>query len=183
MSDIQTIYQESLKFAARKHQENNQKVKGTDLPYAVHLCNVAMEIFVAAQYTDDFDLSFAVQVSLLHDTIEDTSSTYEEITENFGPEIADAVQSITKDQKIPVALQTTDSLARIKKLRKEVWAVKLADRITNLQSPPENWDVEKRIAYRKDAILILEALQDGNKYLADRLRMKIDEYNQYLHKP
>jgi guanosine-3',5'-bis(diphosphate) 3'-pyrophosphohydrolase len=180
MSDIQTLYQEAIKFAAQKHLENNQKVKGTDLPYIVHLCNVAMEVFVAASHTDSFDLAFALQVSLLHDTIEDTSATFEEISELFGSDIADAVQALTKDEKMPRALQTAGSLSRIKKLRNEVWAVKLADRITNLQTPPDNWDKEKRTAYKKDAILIWEALKEGNKYLAERLHKKIDEYDQYL---
>lgn len=180
MSDIQTIYQETIKFAAQRHLENNQKVKGTDLPYIVHLCNVAMEVFMAASKTDGFDLAFAVQVSLLHDVIEDTSTTYEEISEKYGSEIADAVQAITKDGKLPKAFQTADSLSRIKKLRKEVWAVKLADRITNLQPPPNDWDKEKRTAYSKDAVLIREALKDGNQYLAERLHKKIDEYDKYL---
>jgi len=180
MSDIQTIYQETIKFTAQRHLENNQKVKGTDLPYIVHLCNVAMEVFMAASYTDDFDLAFAVRVSLLHDIIEDTTATFEEISVMYGPDIADAVQALTKDDRLPKALQTTDSLSRIKKLRKEVWAIKLADRITNLQPPPGNWDKEKRTAYKKDAILIWEALKDGNQYLADRLHNKIDEYDKYL---
>ncbi|MCB9013452.1 MAG: bifunctional (p)ppGpp synthetase/guanosine-3',5'-bis(diphosphate) 3'-pyrophosphohydrolase [Bacteroidales bacterium] len=180
MSDIQTLYQEAIKFAAHKHMENNQKVKGSELPYVVHLSNVAMEIILAAPQTDGFSLSFAVQVALLHDTLEDTSTTYEELSKSFGSDIAEAVLALTKDQKIPRALQTTDSLARIKKLRKEVWAVKLADRITNLQSPPAVWDKEKRTAYNKDAMLILEALKEGNKYLADRLEKKIVEYDRFI---
>jgi len=180
MSDIQTLYQKTIKFAAQRHLENNQKVKGTDLPYIVHLCNVAMEIFMAASNTDGFDLAFAIQVSLLHDTIEDTSATLEEISYLYSSDIADAVQALTKDDKLPKALQTTESLSRIKKLRKEVWAVKLADRITNLQPPPKDWDKEKRTAYSKDAVLIWEALKDGNHYLAERLHRKIDEYDKYL---
>ena len=42
--EIQTLYQEAIKFATAKHLEENQKLPGTDLPYVVHLSNVAMEI-------------------------------------------------------------------------------------------------------------------------------------------
>jgi guanosine-3',5'-bis(diphosphate) 3'-pyrophosphohydrolase len=45
--DIQTLYQEAIKFATVKHR--NQKVPGTDLSYVVHLSDVAMEIFMAVQ--------------------------------------------------------------------------------------------------------------------------------------
>ena len=77
MADIQTIYQETIKFAAEKH--GAQKVKGTRIPYVVHLSNVTMEIFMAARQTRGFDLGYALQVALLHDTIEDTGTTRQEL--------------------------------------------------------------------------------------------------------
>ncbi len=80
---IQALYQQALKFAGEKHTAKNQKVPGTNLPYVVHISNVAMEIMLAALFTPDFDLDFAVQVALLHDTIEDTETTYDELGETF----------------------------------------------------------------------------------------------------
>ncbi|NMC37770.1 MAG: bifunctional (p)ppGpp synthetase/guanosine-3',5'-bis(diphosphate) 3'-pyrophosphohydrolase [Bacteroidales bacterium] len=181
MLNIQTLYQEAIRFAADRHLENNQTVKGTRLPYVVHLSNVAMEIFVAAMYTPDLDLGFSVQVALLHDTIEDTSTTFAEISERFGEDIAVAVLALSKDEKLPRDKQIPDSLERIKGLRKEVYAVKLADRITNLQPPPSDWDRFTLIRYRDDSRLILEAMKEGNRYLAERLKTKIDEYSKYIH--
>jgi guanosine-3',5'-bis(diphosphate) 3'-pyrophosphohydrolase len=71
--EIQAHYQEAIKFAAYRHLEKKQKVKGTKLPYVVHLSNVAMEIMIAAPHSgDDFDLDFAIRVALLHDLLEDT---------------------------------------------------------------------------------------------------------------
>ena len=58
----------------------------------------------------------------------------------------------------------------------EVWAVKLADRITNLQPPPPHWDNDRKISYREEAGLILSELKDGNEFLAKRLEEKIEEY-------
>jgi guanosine-3',5'-bis(diphosphate) 3'-pyrophosphohydrolase len=178
--DAQTLYQEALKFAAAKHTEKGQKVPGTDLPYVVHLSNVAMEIIVASADTGNFDLGFAVQVALLHDTLEDTSTVFGVLEHRFGVEIAKAVSALTKNKDLPKELRISDSLARIKKLPAEVWAVKLADRITNLQSPPPDWDREKRITYQKEARIILSELKDGNVFLARRLEAKIEEYGNYI---
>ncbi len=75
----QTVYQEAIKFAATKHQEKEQKVPGTNLPYVVHLSNVAMEIINAAYNSDNFNISFAVQVALLYDTLENTSNRLQRI--------------------------------------------------------------------------------------------------------
>lgn len=181
MIDIQTPYQEAIKFATYKHLEKKQKIKGTKLPYVVHLSNVAMEIFIAGHKTKDFNLSFAVQVALLHDTIEDTSTTYVEIKDNFGEDIAEAVLALSKNGDLQKEIQTLDSLTRIKKLSKEVWAVKLADRITNLQPPPSKWNKKKRIKYHEETRLILHALKDGNTYLANRLKEKIKNYSDYIN--
>ena len=73
-----------------------------------------------------------------------------------------------------------DSLIRIKKLQPEVWTVKLADRITNLQSPPLHWDTEKKKKHLVWAKLILKELNGGNDYLTKRLETKILDYYNYL---
>jgi guanosine-3',5'-bis(diphosphate) 3'-pyrophosphohydrolase len=88
--------------------------------------------------------------------------------------------ALTKNGDLPKSEQMGDSLNRIRKQQKEIWAVKLADRITNLQIPPQHWDTAKKIAYQKEAILILEELKGGNAFLENRLRLKIAEYEKYL---
>lgn len=176
----QSSYQKAIKFAALKHEEQNQLVPGTNLPYVVHLSNVAMEILIAAQNSTDINVDFAVQVALLHDTLEDTATTLEELTETFGVSVAEGVLALTKNGDLPKSERMEDSLNRIRKQQKEIWAVKLADRITNLQIPPQHWDTAKKIAYQKEALLILEELKGGNAFLENRLRLKIAEYEKYL---
>jgi guanosine-3',5'-bis(diphosphate) 3'-pyrophosphohydrolase len=178
VKQMQFLYQKALNFAAEKHSV--QKVPGTVLPYVVHLTNVAMEIFIAAMKTPDFILSLAVQIALLHDTLEDTDTTYDELLNRFGKEVADGVLALTKDHKLPKESQMQDSLERIRKQPHEVWAVKLADRITNLQPPPKHWTKEKRLIYQEEARIIYCELKDGNEYLADRLNIKIKEYCTYI---
>lgn len=98
-------------------------VPGTNLPYVVHLSNVAMEIFMAAMHTDDFDLEFAIQLALLHDTIKDTETTHEELLDTFGRTIAEGVQALTKNKGLPKEQRTRNCLNRIRKMPKEVWAL------------------------------------------------------------
>jgi guanosine-3',5'-bis(diphosphate) 3'-pyrophosphohydrolase len=179
MSDVQSKYQKAIKFAAKRHTDKNQVIPGTTLPYVVHLSNVAMEVLIAAANTEKFDSGFAVQVALLHDVLEDTDTDFDEIANEFGKEIAQAVLALTKDSKIPKENRMDDSLNRIKQLQKEVWAVKLADRITNLQTPPAHWSVEKITEYWKQAVLICNSLKDGNEYLENRLLQKISGYSEY----
>lgn len=73
-----------------------------------------------------------------------------------------------------------DSLNWITKMPSEIWAVKLADRITNIQQPPADWKNERRIAYIEESRLILNELKIGNEYLAKRLETKIEEYQIYI---
>lgn len=178
--DVQTLYQKTIIFATVKHLENNQTIGDANLPYVIHLSNVAMEILIASHHTTNFDLEFAVQVALLHDTLEDTNTTFNELELEFGNEVAEGVSALSKNDTLPKEDKMLDSLNRISKQRKEVWAVKLADRITNLQKPPKSWDNFKRIKYREEAIIILEKLKGSNQYLEDRLSKKINEYEMYL---
>ncbi len=63
---------------------------------------------------------------------------------------------------------------------KEVWALKLADRITNLQPPPAHWSKIKRLKHQDEARLLHEMLREGNAYLAERLNTKIVTYGEFL---
>jgi len=177
---IQEHYQKAIKFAGEKH--SHQKVPGSSANYVLHLSNVAMEVLVAYQNKADFDLIFAIQLALLHDTLEDTETTFEALTNEFGLAVAKGVQALTKDDTLSTKRERMlDSLERINNLEKEVGLVKLADRITNLQQPPSTWKPDKIKAYTEEAVLIAETLQNKNKYLNNRLLHKIETYKKYAH--
>lgn len=173
--ELQDIYQDAIRFAGERHFQQN--VPGFKANYVVHLSNVAMEVIMAAQNTPNFDLSFAIKVALLHDTLEDTHTSFSEINDEFGQEVALAVLALTKNDQLPVADQIFDSIMRIKKLSHEVWAVKLADRIANLQPPPDHWNLERIEKYKQQSTEILILLKEGNTFLADRLERVIKNYN------
>lgn len=176
--NTQSLYQKAIIFAGEKHKD--QLVPGSKSNYLLHLSNVTMEILIAGHNTINFDTNFAIQIALLHDSLEDTDTTFDELRTHFSQAIAQAVLALTKNKDLPKEQQMQDSLNRIKELQSEVWAVKLADRITNLQPPPSHWDTDKKQKYLDQAKLILNELNNGNDYLADRLKEKIKEYKEYL---
>lgn len=175
----QELYQKAMRFAGEKHA--NQLVPGSKANYLLHISTVCMEVILAHKHEDDFDLNLAMQAAILHDTIEDTDTSYEEVEENFGSDVAQAVSALSKDKQLPTKReQMEDSLDRILALSKEVGIVKMADRISNLQGPPYHWGNEKATAYREEAKLIHQKLGQNHAYLRNRLWEKIEAYKRFL---
>ena len=173
----QDAYSAALRYAATAH--NGQTVPGTDLPYVVHAAVVAMEVVAALGHEDGLDGDLAVRCALLHDVLEDTGVTPERLAADFGTKVANGVSALTKSDRFHSRQEKmADSLERIRRQPREVWMVKLADRIANLQPPPKHWHtVDGRIeAYREEAKTILERLGSASPFLAERLREKIDRY-------
>jgi len=161
-------------FAAEAH--NTQKVPGTDLPYLKHLGMVTMEVFSAHAIVPIGNLGLAVQCAILHDTIEDQGVAHADLVKRFGQSVADGVLALSKNPGLPKSEAMADSLDRIRAQPRDVWCVKLADRISNLHGAPAHWTVEKRVTYRTEAQQILDALGAAHRTLADRLAAKITAY-------
>ena len=171
-------YRAAYRFAAEAHQ--GQTLPNSALPYLLHLGWVAGEVLYALGSEPEHDADLAVQCALLHDTIEDTAVTYAQIAEFFSPAVAEGVQALSKNPEMPKDQQIVDSLDRIQKQPSAIWLVKLADRIANLQPPPESWSLVKCQAYHADAQMILAKLGSASPVLAKRLSKAIDAYNVYL---
>jgi (p)ppGpp synthase/HD superfamily hydrolase len=174
----QETYITAYRFAAYAHR--GQTVPGTDLPYIMHLSFVCMEVLAALTVETGHDENLAIQCALLHDVLEDTATTYAQVQTAFGPAVAAGVLALSKDAALAKPLQLADSLRRICQQAPEIWMVKLADRITNLQPPPAYWTDDKRVQYRQEAIHIHTALGVASPFLAARLLTKIDAYSTYL---
>jgi (p)ppGpp synthase/HD superfamily hydrolase len=168
------LYIEACRFAAIAHR--GQILPGSDLPYLIHLNFVSMEVIAALSIESGWDGDLAVQCALLHDTIEDTDTTYAQIRSSFGIRVADGVQALSKNPDLPTSQRSIDSITRIKQQPMEVWMVKLADRITNLQPPPAHWTTEKIRRYQAEAVEIHAQLQTASPYLGERLAEKIHNY-------
>jgi (p)ppGpp synthase/HD superfamily hydrolase len=175
----QDKYIEAWNFVSTLH--NGQTIPGRDIPYINHLGLVTMEAIAAIAHENINQPNLFIVCALLHDSIEDTSIEYKDIKDLFGIDIANGVLSLTKDKELPSKNeQMLDSITRIKKQPIEVWMVKLCDRITNLQAPPEHWNKAKIAQYQSEARLILDHLGKASPFLAKRLVTKINHYDQYL---
>ena len=154
--------------------------KDLKIEYINHIGSIVFEVFYALQHADTFDGELAITCALLHDTVEDTEFTEEELTQLYGKRIAAGVLALTKNNALPKEQQMPDSLQRIRQQPKEIWAVKMADRICNLYKPPHYWDNEKKMKYMEEAQEIHAQLNEANAYLANRLLSKIQQYKRYL---
>ncbi|MDR2237850.1 MAG: bifunctional (p)ppGpp synthetase/guanosine-3',5'-bis(diphosphate) 3'-pyrophosphohydrolase [Chryseobacterium sp.] len=152
-------------------QNKNQKIE-----YINHIGSVVFEIMNASKNSPDFNTALAVQCAFLHDTIEDTGFSTEDLEKEYGTQVKEGVLALTKNTELEKKDQMMDSLNRIKAQPKEVWAVKMADRICNLYAPPYFWNQSKKEKYLEEAKMIYEHLKDGNAYLAQRLSEKIERY-------
>lgn len=174
------IYDKAWQFATIAHKD---QAYGNGKTYINHIGSVAMEVISALQTTSQkMDSNLAIQCALLHDTIEDTIFSYEDIKKHFDEKVANGVQALTKDDRlISKKERMSDSLNRIRKQPYEIWMVKMADRISNLQEPPTSWTSSKIITYKQEAMLIYESLKDANNTLANRLLKKIRKYEKHIN--
>ena len=170
------VWHRAFELAARAH--HGQKLPGSELPYVLHPCAVAMELSLALAQRDDVaQPDLAIACALLHDVVEDTAVGVDEIRSELGDAIAQGVLALSKDPAAgDKAAQMQDSLRRIKLQPHEVWMVKLADRIHNLREPPHYWSAEKIAAYRDEAGVILTELGPACPVLSMRLRDRIAVY-------
>lgn len=175
----QDKYIRAWNFASTVH--DGQLVPGTNIPYIHHIGLVAMEAMAAIAQSQTISSPDLLVISaVLHDTIEDTGTTFEVIKAEFGADIANGVMALSKNPDLPSKQeQMDDSIKRIKSQPQEIAMVKLADRITNLQPPPPHWNREKITQYKNEATTIYNELGAANVYLSSRLLLKIENYQQY----
>ncbi len=147
----------AFNFAVKAHQ--NQKRASGD-PYSVH------PIEVANILTDLKLDSATITTGLLHDTIEDTFATYETIKNEFGDEVADLVNGVTK---ISVFENTAGSNSKVENFRKLILAtskdirvllVKIADRLHNMRTIKAIPKIEKRQRIAQETMEIYAPLAD-----------------------
>lgn len=122
--NIINLLPKAIEFAKEKHK--GQTRKGTDIPYITHIFSVAK---ILKEESADIK---TIIVGMLHDTLEDTKTTIEELTEEFGVEIASMVDTLSEKKSLPYNKRKYMQSIRIKYSSTEVKMVKCADCISNL---------------------------------------------------
>ncbi len=136
----------AIAFAAEKHR--NQRRKDTEAsPYINHPIALANLLANEGGVSDATVLCAAV----LHDTIEDTETSEDELTAAFGSKISSVVLEVTDDKSLEKHVRKQRQIEHAPHISTEAKLVKLADKICNLRdilaSPPASWSAERKQAY------------------------------------
>jgi len=136
---------EAADFAAGKHRFQRRKDEHAT-PYINHPIKVAYTLTAAGESD-----VLMLMAALLHDTIEDTETTYAELEVKFGKEVADVVLELTDDKHLSRDEQQQQQIVRASGKSERARKVKLADKICNvydlLHHPPHEWSESKKIQY------------------------------------
>ena len=162
----------------KKYGGRNQNEQ---VEYINHIGSVVFELSYASEHSPELDKDLMLKCGLLHDAVEDTNFTLFQINKTYGSVVAAGVAALTKDLTINDKMgQMLDSLQRIKQQPKEIWTVKMADRICNLFAPPFYWDQDRKLDYLQESHLIYKELCEASPYLAQRLKVKTLNYMTFL---
>lgn len=149
----------ALAFASRKHSQQRRKDADAS-PYINHPIALVSILAVEAGINDHDALCAA----LLHDTIEDTDTSVEELVEAFGGVVASLVQEVTDDKRLPKAERKARQVEHAAHLSAKARLVKLADKIANLRdvadNPPVNWSLARRQEYFDWAKQVVDQIPD-----------------------
>jgi GTP diphosphokinase / guanosine-3',5'-bis(diphosphate) 3'-diphosphatase len=160
----------AMNFAAVKHSFQRRK-DGDATPYINHPLAVAHVLANEAGVRDPVTL----QAAILHDTIEDTDTTYEELVRVFGREVADVVAEVTDDKSIEdKAVRKAVQLQNAARKSARAALVKIADKTCNLRdlvvSPPIGWSVKRKREYFDWARAVVEKLPPVNSSLMEAFK-------------
>jgi GTP diphosphokinase / guanosine-3',5'-bis(diphosphate) 3'-diphosphatase len=137
---------DALSFAAERHRAQRRKDLARS-PYINHPIDLLRVLSIEGQVQDPLVLCAA----LLHDTVEDTATTPEEIAARFGAEVCAVVLEVSDDQRLPKAERKRLQVEHAGHASEPARLVKLADKICNLrdvaESPPAGWDLARCQAY------------------------------------
>lgn len=168
--DILTLFK-AVNFSAVKHKGQFRKDAG-HTPYLIHTIGVARSLWEEGKVRSVNVLVAA----LLHDTLEDTDTTADEIETHFGSRVRYTVNELTNDPNLSTEENKQRQVDHAPHLSLNAQLVKLADRLYNvrdLRNPPPTWDQEKVAGYRQWAKKLLHALQGTNEPLEQALEAEI----------
>lgn len=148
----------AVAFAAHKHRDQRRKDKEAS-PYINHPIELAHVLWDEGEVRDPL----VIAAALLHDTLEDTETSWQELRGEFGEEIADIVLEVTDTKWIRKELRKRLQVAKARHSSEQARLVKLADKICNVRDlgtrAPAGWSLERKRQY-----------YDWAKEVVDRLR-------------
>lgn len=154
----------AMAFAADKHRDQRRKDESAS-PYINH--PIALANFLANE--GGIDDERVLIAAILHDTIEDTETTEQELVREFGQEIASIVLEVTDDKSLPKDERKRLQIEHAASLSRRAKLVKLADKVCNLrdiaETPPADWTLERCQEYFDWAKAVVDGLRGANPSL------------------
>lgn len=172
--DVYTII-DAIIFAAKKHQRQFRKDK-TQTSYIVHPLSVALHLLTVGKVRNPA----IIIAGLLHDILEDTHTSCEELVEQFGEQVTCFVQEVTDDKSLPKEERKRLQIITAPEKSAGAAQIKLADKRDNLKDllnfPPLDWPKQRIHAYFEWAETVIHALPWVNAKLLQSTQQVIEEY-------
>ena len=157
----------AVRYSADNHRFQRRKGKEAS-PYISHSLEVADLLASTGGITDVPILVAAI----LHDTVEDTRTTFEEVEALFGEEVRAIVEELTDDKTLPKAERKRLQIEHAPQLSSSAKPVKIADKICNIRDvahdPPADWPLQRRREYLKWAERVVAGCRGSNPPLEQR---------------
>jgi guanosine-3',5'-bis(diphosphate) 3'-pyrophosphohydrolase len=154
----------ALRFASLKHRDQRRKDVEKS-PYINHLIDVAFILWFEGKVRDPEIL----MAGILHDTVEDTRTTFEELEVHFGKPVADFVKEVTDDTSLSPQARKQAQIKHSASASEGAKLIKLADKISNLRDinrqPPFGWNHKRAQAYFQWAKEVVAELRGINANL------------------
>ncbi len=151
-------------FAADRHRDQRRKDQVAS-PYINHPLALACVLANEGGVEDVVVLCAA----LLHDTLEDTATHFDELQQRFGQEVAAVVAEVSDDRSLSATERKQAQVAHAASISKRAKLVKLADKICNLRdliyAPPASWDNARKLAYFDWSAQVVAGLRGVNPVL------------------
>ncbi|MDI6635868.1 HD domain-containing protein [Pantoea dispersa] len=174
-----SLEEQARRYATQAHADAGQRRKYTDEPYIVHPAAVAE---LVRSVSDDEAM---IAAAWLHDTVEDTASTLQDIEEHFGPRVAHLVDMLTDSAQPQAKNRTARKLAHFRHTAEaspEAQTIKLADIIDNTRAIVQ-FDPNFARVYLVEKQIQIQLLQQGDRRLWQQANHIIEQGIAQLAKP
>lgn len=164
---------QAIEFSAYKHRSQRRKDKNT--PYINHPISVARMIWEIGKIRD-VDIIIA---AILHDTVEDTDTTFEELRETFGERVEKLVREVSDDKSLPKETRKRLQVEHAERISDAAKIIKIADKISNMRdlykNPPKGWPLQRKRDYLLWARDVVDKMRGVNPALEKEFDRVLEE--------
>jgi (p)ppGpp synthase/HD superfamily hydrolase len=156
----------ALHFAADLHKDGSRKGRAKE-PYVNHVIEVAELLTGIGGVTD----ATLLQAAILHDIVEDTPATFDDVERAFGVDVRCILEEVTDDKRLPKADRKRLQVEHAPGLSAAAKMIKVADKTSNVNaimlSPPADWTLDRRVEYVEWSARVVAGCRGCNRALEE----------------